>query len=110
MEMSSAKNFEIEIDSDAQETKEWIDALQSVIKAGGIERAHFLLSRLRESARQLNVPWRDSRNTPYVNTIPVQDEPAFPGGAEALETEQRLASLIRWNALAMVVRANRAYA
>jgi len=53
--------------------------------------------------------WRDACNTPYNNTIWVGDEPPFPGGADALAIEQRIASVIRWNALAMVVRANRAY-
>ncbi|MES2759300.1 MAG: alpha-ketoglutarate dehydrogenase [Pseudomonadota bacterium] len=97
-----------QFDSDAQETGEWVDALQAVIRAAGPERARFLLSRLSAAARQAGVQWRDSRNTPYINTIRAEDEPPFPGGADALATEQQLASVIRWNALAMVVRANRA--
>jgi pyruvate dehydrogenase E1 component len=109
MEMSSANNLNSQSDSDMQETDEWVDALQSVIQAAGPERARYLLSRLSAAAQQSGIQWRDSRNTPYTNTIRIQDEPPFPGGSDALSTEQHLASLIRWNALAMVVRANRAY-
>ncbi|MEO6920965.1 MAG: alpha-ketoglutarate dehydrogenase [Collimonas sp.] len=109
MEMSSANNLNSQFDSDRQETDEWVDALQAVIQASGPERARYLLSRLSAAAQQSGIKWRDSRNTPYTNTIRVKDEPPFPGGADALSTEQRLASLMRWNALAMVVRANRAY-
>ncbi len=109
MELSSANNLNSQGDTDTLETSEWIDALQGVIQAAGPERARYLLSRLSATAQQAGIRWRDSRNTPYANTIRVEDEPPFPGGADALATEQHLASLIRWNALAMVVRANRAY-
>ncbi|PUA17672.1 alpha-ketoglutarate dehydrogenase [Glaciimonas sp. PCH181] len=109
MEMSSANSLNSQFDSDVQETSEWIDALQGVIHAAGPERARYLLSRLSAAAQQSGIKWRDARNTPYINTIRLEDEPAFPGGSDALATEQHLGSLIRWNALAMVVRANRAY-
>ncbi len=109
MDMASANNLHHAADADAQETTEWLDALQGVIRAAGPERARYLLSRLSDAARHAGLRWRDARNTPYSNTIRVQDEPAFPGGADALAMEQHIASLIRWNALAMVVRANRAY-
>jgi pyruvate dehydrogenase E1 component len=109
MEMSSANNLNKQSDTDPLETGEWVDALQAVILAAGPERARFLLSRLSASAEALGIQWHDARNTPYVNTIRVQNEPPFPGGSDALAIEQHLASLIRWNALAMVVRANRAY-
>ncbi|WP_050461147.1 alpha-ketoglutarate dehydrogenase [Herbaspirillum autotrophicum] len=109
MEMLSASNLNQPVDSDMVETTEWLEALQSVIREAGPERARYLLSRLSAATQQAGVRWRDSRNTPYNNTIRVEDEPPFPGGSDALTTEQRIASLIRWNALAMVVRANRAY-
>lgn len=109
MEMPSATHLYQELDNDITETNEWIESLQSVIQHAGPERARFLLSRLSATARQMGVKWRDARNTPYINTIRPEDEPPFPGGGDALATEQHLASLMRWNALAMVVRANRAY-
>jgi pyruvate dehydrogenase E1 component len=109
MDMSSTDYFNTGIDSDAQETAEWIDALQAVLQNVGPARARYLLSRLSGAARDWGVAWRDARNTPYVNTIRVENEPPFPGGSDALELEQRIAGIMRWNALAMVVRANRAY-
>jgi pyruvate dehydrogenase E1 component len=109
MEMSSAANLINDIDIDAQETSEWVDALQAVVQANGSERARFLLSRLSAAAQKWGINWRDARNTPYVNTIRAEQEPPFPGGSDALEIEQRLVSLMRWNALAMVVRANKTY-
>jgi len=109
MEMSSANNLNDPFDSDAQETEEWLAALQAAMQASGPERARYLLSRLSAAAQAWGVKWRDARNTPYANTIRAEDEPPFPGGADALATEQHLASLMRWNAMAMVVRANRAY-
>ena len=107
MEMSSVIN--LNIDADAQETAEWLEALHGVLQHAGPERARYLLSRLSAAAQHAGVRWRDARNTPYNNTIRVQDEPVYPGGSDALNMEQHIASLIRWNALAMVVRANRAY-
>lgn len=107
MEMSSV-NY-LNIDSDALETAEWLDALRGVIDAAGPERARYLLTQLSTVAQQKGLDWRQSRTTPYVNTIRVPEEPPFPGGSDALEMEQHLGSLIRWNALAMVVRANRAF-
>src|SRR5690606_943383 len=88
---------------------EWLEALQGVVQAAGPERARFWMTQLSETARRLGLQWRDSRNTPYGNTIRVPDEPPFPGGSDALGIEQHVANTIRWNALAMVVRANRAY-
>ncbi|MGV3652780.1 MAG: alpha-ketoglutarate dehydrogenase [Noviherbaspirillum sp.] len=108
MEMSSIQYFSGQADIDPQETGEWLDALQAVLRAEGPERARFLLASLGAAARDWGVPWRDLPNTPYVNTIRPEHEPPFPGGPDALAMEQTLASLMRWNALAMVVRANRA--
>ena len=96
-------------DSDFAETSEWIDALQSVIKSAGPERARFLLTQLSTAAQKAGIRWRDARNTPYVNTISVAEQPPFPGGEDALSIERHLASVMRWNALAMVVQANRTY-
>jgi len=97
------------LDEDPQETAEWLEALQGVAQAAGPARARFLLTRLAEAGRRMGLQWRDSRNTPYVNTIPARDEPPYPGGSDALAVEERLAGIMRWNALAMVMRANRAY-
>ena len=92
-------------DTDAQETQEWLDALDAVIEVEGIERAHYLLERLIDQARRsgANLPY--SANTAYVNTIPPHLEDRFPGERAI---ERRIRSYIRWNAMAMVVRANRA--
>jgi pyruvate dehydrogenase E1 component len=109
MEMSSATDLSEPVDADTLETAEWLEALQGVIREAGPERARYLLSRLSAAAQQAGVRWRDARNTPYNNTVRVEDEPPFPGGSDALALEQHIASLIRWNALAMVVRANRAH-
>ena len=91
-------------DIDIQETQEWEEALESVIEADGIERAHFLLEKLIDTARHsgANLPY--SANTAYINTIPTHLEPKMPGDRNI---EARLRSFIRWNAAAMVVRANR---
>ena len=91
-------------DIDSQETHEWVESLEAVIEAEGLERAHFLLEKLIETARQngANLPY--SPNTAYINTIPPHLETYTPGNP-ALET--RIRSYIRWNAAAMVVRANR---
>ena len=109
MDLSSANGIARDVDIDAQETQEWLEALHSVLAETGPERARFLLSRLSAAARQWGIDWRDARNTPYVNTIRPEQEPPFPGGSDAQAIEERIASIMRWNALAMVVRANRAY-
>jgi len=94
------------IDSDPQETREWRDALQSLLRTEGPERVRFILDVLAEAGRAPVTGWRPVRGTPYVNTIPVEKQPSFPGD---LAIEERLASWMRWNALAMVVRANQAH-
>jgi len=90
-------------DHDPVETQEWLDALESVLKLDGPERAHYLLERLIELARRSGGHIPFSPNTAYINTIPPQLEVASPGNAEY---EERIRSYIRWNAMAMVVRAN----
>lgn len=91
-------------DIDPQETQEWIESLEAVTQSDGVERAHFLLEKLIDSARHngANLPY--SGNTAYINTIPVHREPSMPGKQNL---ESRIRSFIRWNATAMVVRANR---
>jgi pyruvate dehydrogenase E1 component len=91
-------------DADAQETREWLEALAAVVQTEGRERAHFLLERLLQEARQQGVDLPFSANTAYVNTIPTDLEDRNPGN---IEIEERLRSWMRWNAMAMVVRANR---
>ena len=95
---------QLQSDSDAQETREWLDALEAVIEHEGIERAHFLLEQLIEKARHSGAYLPYSANTAYTNTIPVAKQEKSPGDPAL---ERRIRSLIRWNALAMVVQANR---
>jgi len=91
-------------DQDPQETREWLDALSAVIGAEGGDRAHFLLEQLIDQARQAGIDVPFSANTAYVNTIPTDQEERCPGN---LEIEERLRAYMRWNAMAMVVKANR---
>ncbi len=93
-----------EHDIDPQETQEWLDALESVMQADGPERAHVLLERLVDKARRSGAYLPYSANTAYVNTIPPHLEPSYPGDSAL---EHRIRSYIRWNAMAMVVKANR---
>src|SRR4051794_13114328 len=93
-------------DTDPAETAEWRDALAALIASEGPERARFILDQLAAMARAPQVGWSPELVTPYVNTIGVEQQPAFPGD---LAIEEKLASLMRWNALAMVARANMAY-
>jgi pyruvate dehydrogenase E1 component len=91
-------------DLDPLETREWLESIDSVIRAEGAERAHYLIERVVEHARRSGayLPYR--ANTAYVNTIAVGQEPRYPGD-RALE--RRIEAWIRWNAMAMVVQANR---
>ncbi len=91
-------------DLDPIETREWLDALEAIVEAEGPERATFILRKLLDRARALRVPLPPVLNTPYCNTIPLADQPQYPGN---LEIESRISALVRWNALAMVVRANK---
>ena len=93
-------------DVDPDETLEWRESLAAVVRAHGPQRARYLLDELARQAHQLHIGWRADGATPYVNTIAVEQQAPFPGD---LAIEERLASLMRWNALAMVVRANQAY-
>ncbi|MCG7968548.1 MAG: pyruvate dehydrogenase (acetyl-transferring), homodimeric type [Candidatus Thiodiazotropha taylori] len=91
-------------DIDPIETQEWLDALEAVLENEGVERAHFLIERLVDKARRSGAHLPFSANTAYVNTIPVTKQQRFPGDRAM---ERRIRSFIRWNAMAMVVQANR---
>lgn len=102
--MTAQQNVLLQNDADAQETSEWLDALKGVIQAEGADRAHYLIERLIEGARDEGVDIPYSANTQYINTIPAHQQPKYPGNADM---ELKLHSYIRWNAMAMVVRANK---
>ena len=91
-------------DVDPAETQEWLDSLDAVVGAQGKTRARFLMSKLLERARELQVGAPASVSTPYVNTIPATEEPFFPGDEDL---ERRIRAFIRWNAAVMVVKANK---
>ena len=91
-------------DPDAAETAEWLDALETVIEREGPQRAHFLLEALIDKARRSGTHLPYSANTAYINTIPLHLEVPLPGDAAI---EERIRSYNRWNAMAIVVRANR---
>ncbi|MGE5439172.1 MAG: pyruvate dehydrogenase (acetyl-transferring), homodimeric type [Bacteroidota bacterium] len=88
----------------AIETREWLDSLDYVLYHSGPDRVQELLKELQMHARKHDVKIPFTANTPYINTIPHEKQPPFPGSREI---ERRIKSLIRWNAMAMVVRANR---
>jgi len=91
-------------DTDPQETREWLEALDSVLEQEGPDRAHFLLEKLVDKARRAGAYIPYNANTAYINTIPLSQEERSPGDAEL---ENKIRSLVRWNAMAMVVRANK---
>jgi pyruvate dehydrogenase E1 component len=93
-------------DIDPGETAEWRDAFQALVATHGPARARYILDQLAVLGRSPAVGWSPELVTPYVNTVPVERQPVFPGD---LAIEEKLASLMRWNALAMVARANAAY-
>nr|MDQ3350682.1 pyruvate dehydrogenase (acetyl-transferring), homodimeric type [Actinomycetota bacterium] len=91
-------------DTDPGETREWLDSLDAAIDVHGKTRARYLLSRLLERARESQVSFPATVSTPYVNTIPREQEPWFPGDEHI---ERRIRAYIRWNAAMMVVKANK---
>ncbi|MBC5830764.1 pyruvate dehydrogenase (acetyl-transferring), homodimeric type [Vibrio metschnikovii] len=91
-------------DVDALETQEWLAALESVVREEGVERAQFLLEEVLEKARLGGVDMPTGINTNYINTIPAAQEPAYPGDTTI---EKRIRSIIRWNAIMIVLRASK---
>ena len=94
------------IDTDPAETAEWNEAFMDLLASGDSARAKFILDSLLRLANKNQINWVPDLVTPYVNSIPVDQQPPFPGD---LAIEEKLASLMRWNALAMVAKANEAY-
>lgn len=92
------------VDIDALETKEWLEALESVVRTEGVERAQFLLEQVLEQARLEGVDMPTGVTTNYINTIPPQQEPAYPGD---VNLERRIRSVIRWNAIMIVLRGSK---
>ena len=91
-------------DIDSEETDEWLEALRSVVDAQGIERARMLLHELMSEARDLSIEVEPLSRTPYLNTIPLEDQPPYPGN---LELEAEIQNAVLWNAAVMVSDANR---
>jgi len=102
--MAATPNVILQADQDSQETQEWLDALEGVIASEGPERAHFLIEKLIEAGREEGIDIPYSATTQYINTIPAAQQPKYPGNPDM---EIKLHSYIRWNAMAMVVRANK---
>jgi len=101
----SANGFLHQIpDIDSDETAEWMDSIAAVAREHGPARARFLIGRIIEEARSLGVPVAEAVSTPYINTIATGDQEWFPGDEDL---ERRIRAFIRWNAVVMVVRANR---
>ena len=91
-------------DIDPEETQEWLDSLDALAASGGKPRARYIMSKLLARAQESQIGTPPTVWTPYVNTIPTEDQPFFPGDEH---TERRIRAFIRWNAAAMVVRANK---
>jgi pyruvate dehydrogenase E1 component len=92
------------VDIDAEETRDWLESLDSVVRVDGAERARFLVERLLEQAGRVGASPPQTGTTPYVNTIPASLDPPYPGDPDV---EQRVRNLIRWNAMAIVLQANK---
>ena len=99
--MSYNKNI---LDTDPQETKDWIDSIDALIDEKGAERTQFIIEKLIDFSRKSGVKIPFSLHTEYLNTISVNSQVLYPGNRSI---ERRIKSLVRWNAMAMVVRANK---
>jgi len=102
--MAASGQVEAQVDVDPAETSEWLGSLDYVYKSKGADRVRYLVKALENRARRDGVDIPIETNTPYINTIPPDKQPAYPGNRE---TERRIKSIVRWNAMAMVVRANK---
>lgn len=91
-------------DVDVLETQEWLEALESVVREEGVERAQYLLEQVLDKARLDGVDMPTGMTTNYINTIPAAQEPAYPGDTTL---ERRIRSIIRWNAIMIVLRASK---
>ena len=98
--MTDIRNNDIE----AQETSEWLDALADVLEDEGTERAQFIIKKLTEQARKEGVKLPTDSNTNYLNTIPLAEQPMYPGD---FDVERRIRSIIRWNAIMIVMHASK---
>ena len=96
--------MEMNRDLDPLETGEWLDALKSVVAVRGPERVNFLLAKLLEEAKREGAYLPTSLNTAYCNTIPPEKEERSPGDRDI---EHKIRSVIRWNAVAIILRANK---
>src|SRR5205823_1459153 len=98
-EVDVARN--LTADADPTETQDWLDALDAVIEGDGPNRAHYLLARLQMEAHRHGIRAPAGFNTPFINTIPAEDQPPYPGDRKV---ERDIKSLVRWNAMATVAR------
>ena len=99
-------NERVPVDSDRDETREWLESLEAVVREAGCERGQFLLKQLEQHARALGITAQVHPYSAYRNTLSIERQGPYPGD---LAVEERITAIIRWNALAMVVRANQAY-
>ncbi len=91
---------------DPIETRDWLQAIESVIREEGVDRAQFIIEQVLSEARKggVNIAAGASGHSDYINTIAVEDEPAYPGN---MDLERRIRSAIRWNAVMTVLRASK---
>lgn len=104
--LAAAQTEHFADDQDPQETADWLSSLESVFRYGGSDRARFILEKLERKAKEIGVVADALPYSPYRNTIPLERQPPYPGD---LQMEERITTIMRWNALAMVVRANKAH-
>ncbi len=104
MQMLNSNDAEYS-DSDPSETQEWLESLEDVLHREGPERAKFLLSELQSLAQRRDIDMPFTATTDYVKRLDVDDQPRFPGNREM---ERRIKSMVRWNAMVMVLRGNKA--
>ena len=95
---------DMKLDADELETQEWLESLDSVVREDGAERAQYLLERAVERAGLFGINLPTGITTHYINTIPAEKEPSYPGN---IKLERRICSIIRWNAIMIVLRASK---